>query len=194
MTAGPQTTPGSLPFEALRPVLLRRARVLCARSLETAGWSPEDLVQETLTRLCAPNVLDRLTNTDIETVRPYAMRMIAHLFIDEVVRKKNPQPVEDIAQVSDRRTDPRGIDSAEGEMIERETHAREVDATLSAAADLTEQEREFLARTFETGSASAAQRELGWPPGKSSNASMKRARLIRRIQCALRKAQDQQDA
>ena len=67
-----------------------------------------------------------------------------------------------------------------------ETETRRA-AFVTAAETLKDIEREFLVTCLKLGSAAAAQRALGWPPGAASNAAQRRTELIGRLRRAIPK-------
>jgi DNA-directed RNA polymerase specialized sigma24 family protein len=154
------------PFiDALRAELEARARLLLAKQKrQREGQStPDDLVQETLSRLLSNYDLDTLRDRPRNQLMALAWRTMRNIVIDEGRRKaaylEDPSPSDErggrgIAERADERQ--QGADDGLAET----QRAAAVRAELAA---LTPEERCFISTVLETDSVPAAQKKCGYP-------------------------------
>lgn len=169
MTASPPAA-GAAPvgkfFDALRFELESRARMLLAganRAREGA-LSPDDLVQEALSRILSNYDEASLRERPHNQLMALAWRTMRNIVIDESRKKaallEDTKKGEDAPQrgLADRSDDGQ---AAADEAIAGEQRTSAVRGALDA---LSPEERCFITCVLETDSVPAAQKKCGWPP------------------------------
>jgi DNA-directed RNA polymerase specialized sigma24 family protein len=155
--------------------LTELSNALFARARRLGSTAPEDLAQEALRRALESK---KVADGDDLGRRKYAFRILHNLFIDEK-RAERRMLHEDVEP------EPSG-ETPESSVAERQQLQARARAADEALAQLDDRDRAFLCRSLVLGSAPAAQRELGYPPGSAANACQRRNRLLGRVQRALR--------
>jgi len=165
-------------LEALRRQLVERAAQMTARLQGRPGFpDPEDLAQEVLARLLGAYGADRLRGWAMPRLRAVALRALHNLVVDHARRKIVEVGLPEGSPAAD---PPEGRPGPEEAVATREILGifRRCLGTV-----LSEDERRFVALSFELDSAPAAQERLGWPPGppEGSRLCHLRARLVGRV-------------
>lgn len=171
------------PIETLRHDLLRRAaRMIDGRYFGSGAPLPADLVQHVLSEMTENGTLATLEARSVVELRAYAFRALHHRFLNLCVRKRREGSVaRDALDDAVQAPEPSPDDTA----LARERHAARQAALTRALSALSDDERAFLVAYVETGSAPAAQKKTGHPPGGSSNACEHRKVLMKRLQAAV---------
>jgi RNA polymerase sigma factor (sigma-70 family) len=164
VTSLPRTGARGDPFwEHLLRELTSRARIVSASS--RGRFSPDDLAQETLTRLIQSYGEAELRARPDDQLMALAWRMLKNLAID-LTRKKS-EVLDDARDDAAPRPEPvaPALGSAPSGGADEHLDAERRRARARAALDgLPENERRFLEHVLESGSVPLAQRECGWPP------------------------------
>lgn len=170
-------------LETLREDLLRRAaRMIDGRYFGSGAPLPADLVQQVFSEMTANGMLAELEARSAIELRRYAFRALHSRFLNHCVRKRREGALCSDDVLTDTVSDEPAPDDA---VIEREHIDARRTALMRALGGMSEQERAFLIAYLETGSAPAAQRQTGHPPGGSSNACEHRRALYRRLTSAI---------
>lgn len=178
-------------WRELSEALTRRAsRLLTGTRLGAGAPRAEDLAQEVMVRLHTPAAEAELEGASGLQVRKYAYRSLHNLFIDRCVRKRREHLLEETTDGTHPVLEP--VDPRDPDVLVDDK--RRVDQLRQALGSLSAQERSFLEACVRTGSATAAQKELGWPPGGAANAGNRRSRLILRLRSGLAATQPSDDA
>ncbi len=166
--------------------LIRRARPM-TRKRRGAGFpSEEDLAQTTIASLLAAYGEAELQSRPIGQLYQLAYRTLHNRFLDELKRRR-----EALWRATQTSTGAHEAVSS-GPSPEQLAFATQTQTQVNRCmGDLAPEARRFLVCSFESGSATEAQREIGWPPGSTSNACHLRRRLIRALQQCLERAADQ---
>lgn len=157
-------SPTSPFFDALKLELESRARMLISSQRRTreGQMSPDDLVQETLTRLLQSYDEKALRDRPHNQLMALAWRTMKNLLIDESRKKaallEDPRGEDSPRRGLEAHPDPSAPPDAS--LAEHQKH----EAVQRELAKLSPEERCFLGTVLETDSVPAAQKRCGWPP------------------------------
>lgn len=152
-------------FDALRFELESRARMLLAGASKhrEGALSPDDLVQEALSRILSNYDEASLRERPHNQLMALVWRTMRNIVIDESRKKAalldDPKADDGPSRSLEARVDPTQV-TAEEAMVgeQRETAVKE------ELARLLPEERCFIVTVLETDSVPAAQKKCGWPP------------------------------
>jgi len=152
-------------FDALRFELESRARMLLAGASRhrEGALSPDDLVQEALSRILSNYDEASLRERPHNQLMALVWRTMRNIVIDESRKKAalldDPKADDGPSRGLEARVDPTQVDPEETLLGERRETA--VKAELGR---LSPEERCFITSVLETDSVPAAQKKCGWPP------------------------------
>ncbi len=170
-------------FDALRFELESRARMLLAGASRhrEGALSPDDLVQEALSRILSNYDEASLRERPHNQLMALVWRTMRNIVIDESRKKaallEDPKADDGPARTLEGRPDPTQANPEQTLLGERR------DAAIKGELGrLTPEERCFITTVLETDSVPAAQKKCGWPP-KSPYYVLKK--LLERLRVAL---------
>lgn len=170
----------------LIPALQARANVMLQGRYHGSGTPlAADLAQATLVKLREAGAAERFADATFERIRAYAFRVLHNHYIDTCHRKHREALAESAEAPVEETSGPHplsdGAHTPEEAVIVQEERRRRDQQLRAALSILTEPERTFLSAVMRSGSAPAAQKETGWPPGTASNACQKRNAILLKL-------------